>query len=84
MTEVKRMRNVYLEIDEDALAEAQVVLGTSTMKETVNTALVEVAQRVKRLRALAELREAAADGSMDPLLDKRTYRGGSTRFAHSA
>lgn len=46
------------------------------MEETVNTALVEVSQRVKRLRALAELREAASHGSMDPLLDKRTYRGG--------
>ncbi|HXF98351.1 MAG TPA: type II toxin-antitoxin system VapB family antitoxin [Gaiellaceae bacterium] len=41
-----------IEIDSEALAEAAAALGTRTAKETVNTALAEVARR-------AALREAA-------------------------
>ncbi|MEU0287881.1 hypothetical protein [Streptomyces sp. NPDC006147] len=52
--------------------------GTTTKRDTVNTALRESMARKRRLRALHELRvltdEAAFDAEL--LLDKRDYRGG--------
>ena len=64
-----------IEIDQDALALAAEVLGTKTKKDTVNTALREVGQRLVRLRALARLGEMADSGDFDKFLgDKTTYR----------
>ncbi|SEF07300.1 antitoxin [Streptomyces sp. Ag109_O5-10] len=56
--------------------EAAEELGTTTKRDTINTALREVTARYRRLRALEEAREPAADGAldMDLLLDKRAYR----------
>ena len=48
-----------IEIDQEALAVAAEVLGTTTKKDTVNAALREVGQRLVRLRALARLGEMA-------------------------
>ncbi|SDH86885.1 type II toxin-antitoxin system VapB family antitoxin [Nonomuraea jiangxiensis] len=44
------MRTV-IDIDKDLLELAQHELGTSTMKETVNAALKEIAERAKRREA---------------------------------
>ncbi|MGH3415583.1 MAG: type II toxin-antitoxin system VapB family antitoxin [Actinocrinis sp.] len=44
-----------IDLDDQALAEAMRELGTTTKKETVNTALREVAQRRARLRAFEQL-----------------------------
>jgi Arc/MetJ family transcription regulator len=51
-------------------------LGTSTKKDTVNTALREVLDNRRRALALARPREATADGAFDLALlaDKRNYR----------
>jgi Arc/MetJ family transcription regulator len=64
-----------IEIDQEALATAAEVLGTSTKKDTVNAALREVGQRLIRLRALARLGEMADRGDFDEFLgNKATYR----------
>jgi Arc/MetJ family transcription regulator len=68
------MSKLLIEVDDEALAEAQLLLGTKTKKDTVNTALLEVAKRRKRALALAELREMGGRGDFDVLLDKRNYR----------
>jgi Arc/MetJ family transcription regulator len=60
-----------IDLDDEALAEAAVLFGTKTKKDTVNTALREAAQRLRRARALARLTEIAATGQFDELLDKR-------------
>jgi len=44
-----------IDLDEEALAAAMAELGTSTKKDTVNTALREVAARNTRQRALERL-----------------------------
>ncbi|MDX2600291.1 type II toxin-antitoxin system VapB family antitoxin [Streptomyces caniscabiei] len=63
--------------------EAARELGTTTKRDTINTALREVTARYRRLRALEEARELVADGALDIdlLLDKRTYRPTSTGAA---
>jgi Arc/MetJ family transcription regulator len=61
-----------IDLDDEALAEAAMLFGTKTKKDTVNTALREAAHRLRRARALARLTEIAATGQFDELLDKRT------------
>ncbi|MEV0357261.1 type II toxin-antitoxin system VapB family antitoxin [Nocardia sp. NPDC050697] len=68
------MSKLLIEVDDAALAEAQRLLGTSTKKDTVNAALIEVARRLKRVQALNGLAEMAEQGDFDALLDKREYR----------
>lgn len=68
------MSNLYVEVDDEALAEAAEILGTKTKKDTVNAALLEVAKRHKRLRALERLTAMAERGDFDILMDKRNYR----------
>jgi len=59
-----------IDLDDEALAEAAVLFGTTTKKDTVNTALREAALRLRRARALARLTEIAATGQFDELLSK--------------
>jgi Arc/MetJ family transcription regulator len=70
------MTKRLVDIDDEALAGAQRLLGTDTIKDTVNTALAEVSQRLKRRTAFADLRKLAAEGGLDLelLADKKTYR----------
>jgi len=68
------MTKSLIDVDDEALAEAAALFGTRTKKDTVNTALREAAQRLRRLRALEELAEMGRAGDFDELLDKRTYR----------
>ncbi|XHM62583.1 type II toxin-antitoxin system VapB family antitoxin [Streptomyces nigra] len=74
------MSRTVIDLD-DALEAAAKELGTSTKTQTMNTALREIVARNRRLRALNELQDLAAEGALDVelLLDKRTYRGGSAR-----
>ncbi|WP_228925158.1 type II toxin-antitoxin system VapB family antitoxin [Streptomyces sp. DH7] len=67
-----------IDLDDEALAAAATELGTTTKRDTINTALREVVERNRRLRALHELQDIAQEGGldMDVLLDKRRYRGG--------
>lgn len=64
-----------IEIDDEALAAAAEVLGTTSKQDTVNATLREVGQRLARLRALAELGEMADRGDFDEFTgDKAAYR----------
>jgi Arc/MetJ family transcription regulator len=65
------MTKSLIDLDEEALAAAAELFGTTTKKDTVNTALREAALRLKRARALARLAEIAATGQFDELLDKK-------------
>jgi Arc/MetJ family transcription regulator len=65
---------VLIDIDEDALAEASALLGTTTKKDTVNHALRETAQRLRRANALARLIELGEAGAFDELLNKAARR----------
>ncbi|MFG3186751.1 MULTISPECIES: type II toxin-antitoxin system VapB family antitoxin [Streptomyces] len=75
------MSRTVIDLDDDALEAAAKELGTSTKTDTINTALREIVARNRRLRALDELQDLAAEGALDVelLLDKGTYRGGSAR-----
>ncbi len=62
------MIKTSIEIDQEALTIAAEGLGTKTKKDTVNTALRDVGQRLVRLRALARLGEMADRGEFDEFL----------------
>jgi Arc/MetJ family transcription regulator len=54
-----------IDLDEEALAEAMRLLGTTTKKDTVNKALQETAARLRRIEALRELQAMSARGEFD-------------------
>lgn len=68
------MTKILVDVDDEALAEAAEVLGTKTKKDTVNAALRQTADQIKRARAFAKLVERAEEGQFDELLDKSNYR----------
>jgi Arc/MetJ family transcription regulator len=68
------MSRLLVDVDDDALAEAQRVLGTATKKDTVNAALVEVSRRLRRLQALDKLVAMGRAGDFDLFLNKENYR----------
>jgi Arc/MetJ family transcription regulator len=65
-----------IDLDDELVAEVAKALGTSTKKDTVNTALREVLENRRRALALTRLRAAAEDGAFDLTLlgDKKNYR----------
>jgi Arc/MetJ family transcription regulator len=70
------MSRTVIDLDDGLVADVAKALGTSTKKETVNTALHEVLENRRRALALTRLRTAAGEGSFDLeiLEDKRNYR----------
>ncbi len=69
------MTKTFVEIDDDALADAAEVLGARTTKDTVNAALREVSARRRRRRALDELSAMADRGDFDEFIGNPTsYR----------
>lgn len=70
------MARTVIDLDDDLVADVAKALGTTTKKETVNTALREVLDNRRRALALTRLRAAAIDGAFDLELleDKRNYR----------
>jgi Arc/MetJ family transcription regulator len=75
------MSRTVIDLDDDALEAAAKELGTTTKRDTINTALREIVVRNRRLRALHELQDLTDEGALDAalLLDKRNYRGESAR-----
>lgn len=71
-----RMSRTVIDLDDELLADVAQALGTSTKKETVNTALREVLENRRRALALTRLRATAGEGAFDLGLfeDKRNYR----------
>ncbi|MET8703182.1 type II toxin-antitoxin system VapB family antitoxin [Kitasatospora sp. NPDC004723] len=63
------MAKTMIDINEEALALAAEVLGTTTKKDTVNAALEEIGARYRREQALAQLVALADDGAFDKLLE---------------
>ena len=59
------MSVTQIDIDDEALSEAMRMMGTTTKKDTVNTALREYTERVKRLEAAEKLAARAARGEFD-------------------
>lgn len=53
-----------IDIDDELLADAARILGTTTKKDTVNTALREVTERLRRLEALLESQEMVDRGEV--------------------
>ncbi len=70
------MTRTMIDLDDDLVAEVAKVLGTSTKKETVNTAMRHVLETRRRAMALTRLRALVADGAVDTefLMDKKNYR----------
>ncbi|MBB6419703.1 MULTISPECIES: type II toxin-antitoxin system VapB family antitoxin [Streptomyces] len=70
------MSRTVIDLDDEALEAAARELGTTTKRDTINTALREVTARYRRLRALEDSRQLVADGALDIniLLDKSQYR----------
>jgi Arc/MetJ family transcription regulator len=59
------MSATQIDLDDEALAEAMRLMGTTTKKETVNAALREYVQRVRRVQAAEELAARGARGEFD-------------------
>ena len=69
------MTKILVDVDDAALAEAADLLGTKTKKDTVNLALRETAERLRRAQAFARLAEIGESGAFDELLDEASSRG---------
>jgi Arc/MetJ family transcription regulator len=69
------MSRTVIDLDDQLVADVAKALGTSTKKETVNTALREVLDIRRRALALTRLRAAATEGAFDLDLfeDKENY-----------
>ena len=65
------MTVTQIDLDDQALAEAAKLLGTSTKKDTVNSALRELVARVKRINALEKLSDRAQRGEFDTAIAER-------------
>lgn len=59
------MAQTLIDLDDEALAEAARLLGTSTRKDTINTALREIVDRRGRAEAVARMRAMVAEGEID-------------------
>lgn len=59
------MSVTQVDVDDEALAEAMRLMGTTTKKDTINTALREYAARLRRLEAAEKLAARAARGEFD-------------------
>ncbi|MFC0861125.1 type II toxin-antitoxin system VapB family antitoxin [Sphaerimonospora cavernae] len=59
------MAKIVIDIDDETLAEAARLLGSSSKKDTVNAALREIVDRGRRAAAVARMREMVATGDLD-------------------
>jgi Arc/MetJ family transcription regulator len=56
---------IRIDLDDDALSEAMRLMGTTTKKDTVNQALRDYINRVKRVEAAQRLFERGRRGDFD-------------------
>ena len=70
------MSRTVIDLDDELVAAVAQALGTSTEKDTVNSALREVLENRRRALALTRLRAAADEGAfeLEMFEDKRNYR----------
>lgn len=69
------MSRTVIDLDDDALAETAQHLGTTTKKDTVNAALSEINDRLRRAAAVARMRQLVAEGEIDFSVIKRQRQG---------
>jgi Arc/MetJ family transcription regulator len=65
------MSVTQVDVDDEALNEAMRLLGTKTKKETINAALREVVQRLRREEAAQRLFEMGQRGDFDQAVEAR-------------
>jgi len=65
MEEVGAVTVTQIDLDDEALAEAMRLMGTTTKKETVNAALRDYVARIRRLDAAERLAERGARGEFE-------------------
>ncbi|MCY4571440.1 MAG: type II toxin-antitoxin system VapB family antitoxin [Gemmatimonadetes bacterium] len=68
------MRKTTVEIDDDLIARVRVLLGTSTIKDTIDTALREVERQEARLREIRALIEMDGIDLADERVMANTWR----------
>jgi Arc/MetJ family transcription regulator len=68
------MTRIRVDVDDEALAEASRLFGTKTARDTINGALREVAQRLRRAEGLAELATPGRASAFEDLVDRRNDR----------
>ncbi|MET7615624.1 type II toxin-antitoxin system VapB family antitoxin [Streptomyces sp. NPDC005408] len=59
------MSVTQIDLDDEALAEAMRLMGVTTKKETVNTALRDYVARIRRLEAAEKLAERGERGEFE-------------------
>jgi Arc/MetJ family transcription regulator len=59
------MSKTLIDIDDEALAAAARILGTTTKRDTVNTALRRLADNDRRVAAIKRMRELVAEGALN-------------------
>ncbi|MFE4971866.1 type II toxin-antitoxin system VapB family antitoxin [Kitasatospora sp. NPDC056651] len=62
------MSMTNVDIDDTILAEAMRLMGTTTKKDTINNALADYVNRLKRLEAMEKLSRRAAAGQFEPTI----------------
>lgn len=72
------MTKRLVDVDDDLVAGAREVLGTATLKATVNAALREVVDRAVRLAHLERLRTLDGLDLDDPAVMRDAWREGRT------
>ncbi|ORT58715.1 type II toxin-antitoxin system VapB family antitoxin [Streptomyces sp. CB03238] len=71
------MARTVIDLDDEALEEAARFLGTTTKRDTVNTALREIVDRRKRAEAVERMRRMVADGEIDFSVIEKGARAGT-------
>ncbi|MGH9170967.1 MAG: type II toxin-antitoxin system VapB family antitoxin [Acidimicrobiales bacterium] len=67
------MTKRLIDVDDDKLDEVRTLLGTRTLKATVDTAFDEVLALERRRRALLAQRQAVSDEMADPELRRAAW-----------
>ena len=75
------MSKTQIDLDDEALAAAMKLMGTTTKKDTVNRALRDYVDRFRRLEAAEQLAERGARGEFDQVVNAHEDTKQSRRTA---
>lgn len=76
------MTTTQIDLDDDALGEAMRLMGTTTKKDTVNQALRDYINRVRRVEAAQRLFERGQRGEFDHVAQAHAAAKAARRQAH--
>ncbi len=71
---IKAMPKTLVDIDPDLLEEAKKVIGTKTIKDTVNGAIAEIVLRARRRDFIEWLKSDPLPDARDPEVMKQAWR----------